>query len=614
MADYHISDIYQGGYSSLNPNYGPIFTGYRAPVSSIGTATSPFTINIIKEVADKLAPGQKNVEVSLGIFPDRAPIEAVPKQYLEEVKRLSKLTGVELSVHGPLTDASGITRQGFDETQRQIAERKIFQAVEKSHELNPDGNIPVTFHTANELPGARWKKEWKGGKSEEFQDFMPVVNVDTGQITGVQRKKHYAPGGTENAPIREEIYDVEKQIVVMNQNEWSNSIDQVEFNRERAQRILRDIHPIFINKYLQLEFKEIKEEELLPEERDKMRQIGSAQAYLREAQKNLQGLFDRAYKISEMEKDEMEKKKIQEDLKKISVDYSAILGIKEGKVDAGKYLNPLTQAEAVYELKEGLDRLQPKIYRPAEEYAIEQSIKTFGNVAWESYKKFGEKAPIINIENPPAGFGLSRAEDLKNLVEQSRKKFVENAIQGGMSKNDAEKEAQKLIGATWDVGHINQLRQFGFSGEDIVKEAAKVGHLVKHVHLSDNFGMENVELPMGMGNVELKSVMEALKKGGTDVEKIKKIVETGHWWTHMQTSPIALTLEALGSPIYSVNLAPYWNQSSGFLQGYMGGLEGQWLPQGNYETFGAGFLNLPKELGGQRGQTGRSRMGGTPME
>ena len=35
---------------------------------------------------------------------------------------------------------------------------------------------------------------------------------------------------------------------------------------------------------------------------------------------------------------------------------------------------------------------------PVEEFAVKQSSKTFGNAALASYKKFGENAPLINIE------------------------------------------------------------------------------------------------------------------------------------------------------------------------------------------------------------------------
>jgi sugar phosphate isomerase/epimerase len=70
----------------------------------------------------------------------------------------------------------------------------------------------------------------------------------------------------------------------------------------------------------------------------------------------------------------------------------------------------------------------------------------------------------------------------------------------------AEKEAEKLIGITWDVGHINMIRRFGYSEKDVIKEAGKVAPMLKHVHLSDNFGLEHTELPMGMGNVPIKEI------------------------------------------------------------------------------------------------------------
>ena len=615
MADYHISDIYQGGYSSLNPNYGPLFTGYRAPIESIGTATSPFTINILKEVADKIAPGQKNIEVSLGIFPDRAPIEAVPKQYLKEVNRLSKLTGVDISVHGPLTDASGVSRQGFNEQTREIAERKIMQAVEKGHELNPDGNIPVTFHSANELPGAVYRKIEEEGKKKEVKEMMYLINQESGQMVPVRRDIKYQPiprgeKTGEILPVEKGVeYTVEKQLSAINTTEWDNALQQLIIPKEHADRIIQEVSPI-IDQIMQ------KQERGLPMtevERQAWSRFSNAHEQLRDIETHLSSLFGRGYEYG----DERTKKYFKEIAEKFREDV-LVKHPKAGIMIENQ--NPVIFSAAMQKLMENLriDSLHgrhlqaPQVYKPAEEYALEMSKKTFGNVAWESYKKYGSKSPIINIENPPAGFGLSRAKDLADLAEGSRKKFVENAVRKGMSESEAKRWAEKLIGVTWDVGHINQLRQFGFSSEDIIKEAEKVGHLVKHVHLSDNFGMENVELPMGMGNVDLKKVMEALKNKGTDVDKVKKIAETGHWWQHMQTSPVGLTMEALGSPMYGAG-APYWNQSPGLWQGYFGGY-GAFLPQINYETFGAGFSNLPTELGGQRQQTGRSRMGGTPME
>ena len=55
--DYHLEDIYQGGYSTLDPNSG--FTGYRIPAGKLGIATDPRTANILQEVSTKLQSGAK---------------------------------------------------------------------------------------------------------------------------------------------------------------------------------------------------------------------------------------------------------------------------------------------------------------------------------------------------------------------------------------------------------------------------------------------------------------------------------------------------------------------------------------------------------------------------
>ncbi len=154
------------------------------------------------------------------------------------------------------------------------------------------------------------------------------------------------------------------------------------------------------------------------------------------------------------------------------------------------------------------------------------------------------------------------------------------------------------------------IRKYGYGDKDIIEESKKVSPMVKHVHLSDNFGFEHTELPMGMGNVPIKEILENLDKEGY---KGKKVIEALSWWQHFSeqgaTPPLQPTLEALGS---STGVGSYWNQAPGFQQGYFSGY-GQMLPSINYEVFGAGFSQLPTELGGQR-PGGGSRMTGKPME
>ena len=172
---YVIENIYQGGYSSLSPDYGSLFTGYRADTGTIGLSTDPRTANVLKEMSDKIAPGQKIIELSII---DTKIFDSIPKQHLKEINRLSKLTGVDVTVHGPLVEASGISQQGFSEASRELAEKQMLNAVERSHEVNPDGNVPVTFHTSSGIPGAEYKKTPKG---ERIVGFV-VINQETGKM------------------------------------------------------------------------------------------------------------------------------------------------------------------------------------------------------------------------------------------------------------------------------------------------------------------------------------------------------------------------------------------------------------------------------------------------
>jgi hypothetical protein len=202
---------------------------------------------------------------------------------------------------------------------------------------------------------------------------------------------------------------------------------------------------------------------------------------------------------------------------------------------------------------------------------------------------------------------FSQAGDLKKLVEKSQKEFSKKLVEKEhLSEEKADKMARKLIGATFDVGHININKKYGFTDDDIRKEAAEIAKHVKHVHLTDNFGYSDSHLPIGMGNVPVKEIMEEFEKQGV---KTRKINEVGGWFEHFKTNPYAQILESAGSPIYDSGAGPYWSQRTGFLQNYNAGY-GMMLPSINYETFGAGFSRLPQELGGSTQQGGGGRMGG----
>ena len=609
----YTSSIYQGGTSTLEPNYGSkeFFTGYRAEGGSLGLSTDPRTANIIKDASQKLASGAKHMELAL-VSPE--VFDSVPRQQFKEMKQLSKLVGSTVSVHGPVIDTSGINRDGFSEINRENSERKILEAVKRSQEIDPDGNIVVTFHSAEGIQGSDWKVI--GDKDERRAKRMIAVNRETGRMVPIEEEKKFYPMEYELTedkkyikkylPLdKERVYSAKENLRVHNATEWDNSVDQVIFNKDRADEILKK-NEIQIRHLLSLprdENGKLNTTDFTPIQKEALNNYQIASHYIDDVDTHVKAFFHRAYKYGNEQQ--------RESLNKISKSYTDLLNkeMKDG------YRDPLKQSEAMnFLLSELKDRkLAPEMNVPVEDFAVEQSSKTFGNAAFDAYKKFGDNAPIVAIENPPAGFGLSTGEDLRNLVKESRKQFVEKAIEEkGISKSEAEQLAEKFIGATWDVGHINMLRGKGHSEEDIIKETEKIAPFVKHVHLSDNFGMEHTELPMGMGNVPIKKIMEKLGEKGYDA---KKVIEAGQWWQHFSEqgkfSPLVPSMEGLGAPIYSDGVGPYWNQALGFQQGYMTGLEGPWLPNNNYETFGTGFSRLPQELGGNVQQQGAGgRMGG----
>lgn len=583
--EYNLGDIYQGGYSSFNPSYGSVFSGYHINAGRLGMSTDARTANILKDISKNLSAGAKNVELTQ-VSPE--VFESIPQQHLKELNRLSKLTGVDISVHAPIVEPSGISKDGFSETNREATERQMKMAVERSHEINPNGNIPVTFHSSAGIPGTIIPR------GEKYPEQVIIVNAERGSI-------HPFPIKRRTFPLEEEP-SIPAEISKINQEQWEEGIKNLAY-------------------YANFGDKELRENELMKRAAEKTGKIpteaekeaGAAfqrgSSFLNDSYRQLQGLFEIANKYGS----DSDKDLLREYSDKITPKVSVI------KKTEDVYESARLRREIIDEGIEVFNRIgkiqAPQIFKRLDEFAKEKTTQTFANVAFDSYKKFGDKSPIISIENPPIGGAFSRGSELKEIVEEARNKFVERAVKEGMNEKQAKQAAEKVLGATWDVGHINMLKKYGFENKDIIKETEQIAPLVKHVHLSDNFGFEHTELPMGMGNVPIKEIMGKL---GQEGYKGKEIIEALSWWQHFSEQgtipPLQATLEAFGSPIYSMDMAPYWNQSMGLQQGYSLGLSGQWLPQVNYETFGGGFSQLPSELGGQRAGAQGSRMSGKPME
>lgn len=602
-------NFYQGGNYSLEPGSDLSYTG-RVSAGKIGGTTSIQTANQLQEVSNLLNSGMKAAEVSTI---NAEVFEMIPKEHLKELNRITKLTGSELSMHAPMLEPSGFTQQGWSEQNREEVERQLTSTIIQAREMSPDRPLPVTIHSSavpgTEMQPTKLVKDELLTESERklkaVTTQLIAVNRNTGELTGLKREIRHYPDQPEG-----KVYDPEKELRIQNSSYWDQKLSQLLFYKERGDELLSKNYP-----QIALWEQKLKGGEISPE---KFRNIiGSdpslgaawgnvenAKIYLQQTHQSLNGLFNEAYKAANQEGKEALKQAsslFEEDLEKVS----------RGRASPAEYSRALQGVlGAMQQITLHEDGLTPQVFIPIEQFVKEKASETFSNVAVEAYKKFGDKAPFISIENPPYGTAVSTGKDLKELIEESRKQFAKKIqIEKGLSETEAKEAAKKMIGATWDTSHISMMRKQGFGKDQLIKEAEIIAPYVKHVHYNDNLGFTHTDLPPGMGDVPLKEIVEKLEKGSKDK---KFIFEGGNFFQHFKTSPHTQVLQGSNSPIYSIEAAPTWRNVYGTMGQYSSGY-GPFLPQQHFSIYGGGFSSLPQELGGQ--VSGRdSRFSGTPMQ
>jgi len=607
--------FYQGTASPLDPNYGSLFLGYRVPFSYLQLHTNPQNSNIAAETSDRLSSGVKGVMVNVL---DSRTFESIPKQLFEDVRSLHKLVGGEPSLHAPVINPSGFTKEGWSEASREEAERKISSYLDKAHLMDPTGNIPVTIH-ASDIPGMQWwKKAPEGDKSVIY-----AVNTDTHQIAPLEYEEKYLPGKynseTGEGGPRKQIYTPEDKIDMTNNTHWHNSL--VEVNREKihADRVLEESFPTLAPVWDDIEKvqegkMDYKDLQLTQSQQQALAQVQDIMPIYKDMGMKLDSTFSDAYeyysdKIKETS-DSNEKKRLQHHI-------ASLKEMGNNMFEAQTSQNPVLMhnsfSRALQELSVMTKIDPPKKYVSVEDFSRPKSAETLANAALSSFKRYGEKAPVIALENSYPYLAFSRADSLKGLIQATREKFIEKAQNAGYSHKDAENAANKLIGATWDVGHIHQLKASGYSKEDVIEETKKIAPFVKFSHLTDNFGYEDSHLPPGMGEVPIKEMLKELEKSG----KLKHVIEAGGLLGMGRGEAGKLifpsTLEALGSKVYSCEpTGPFWNQLPYLESAYNMGM-GRVFPEQHVSMYGGGFSSLPSEVGGVMPGRGGS-FSGTPME
>jgi flagellar biosynthesis/type III secretory pathway chaperone len=593
-------------YSSLsadsNQDYNEFFTGYTISPGQLGTTTSPQTANQVAEVTARLNEGMSVIELQpIG----QGVMEGIPKQQFKEVNQLARLTGSEMTLHAPVIDLSGFTQQGWSETTRQEAERHLKGIIDRGYELNPQGNVPITIHAS---PGIQ-AKEWTSSETGPKPSMITVVYKETGQPVPIQDVEKYLPGEGKRK------WSPETAVRELNEDRWEKQLMGLEYYKRIADQEMHAVKQ-FTNTESQLgqDYGILKEKErsgeTLTEQEQKRKQMfekarenamKEAYTHLKYINNEIKDIYSAARRFDPKNKDALDKSSEQ------YTEFADEMKKGVGKSFSGEKMAGLLEMghKATSDMIDVLHESKPQLFEPVEDFARKYSAETLGNAALHGYKEFKDHAPILSLENVFPDWTFSRADELKKLVEESRDKFVEKAVDGKvMKEDDARKMANKLIGVTWDIAHINLLRKYGYTEEQIKEETKKIAPYVKHVHITDNFGFEDSHLPTGMGNVPTDKLIKEMKSQGF---KGKIISEAGGQFVQQfRSSPNPYVLEAIGSPIYSGG-SPGTRHGS-YFSGY-----GPIFPEQHFSMYGGGFASLPQELGGQIPGK-QSRLSGTPID
>ena len=638
---------------------GSMDSKYYFSASKIGATASTQVANQIGELNSRLNQGLKAVE--LGTMNQRL-LDQVPKEHFTEIKRMADLTGAEPSLHAPIQDLdlAGFTQQGWDSNQRKRSVEQLKGVVEKAHLMDPDGNVPITIH-AGTFPSQKWEKKGlmdeEGKPAPDTRSEMMIINEQTGEIRPTKYRERMRIG--KEAP---EAWTPQRQMDNTNRTSW----DQEKFQILQWKKIMnenddRTMKNLVQENYPRLIEKAKRGEPLGTGENQKLAQLESVKnentAFKSETYQNIRSavedMYERFKKYPYEKGNRAEQHKFYEE--QIYPKFKKDLDKGEAKIekieskyhevtkeinDAQKAKNRGKVSELKQEREKIVDKLNqniyeqtemaakaveempaPKTWQSVDEFAKKETSTSVAEAALDSYKKYGKNSPMLLLENVYPEFSLSRADDLKETIDKSQEKFVKKLREEkNISKTEAKEIAKKIIGVTWDVGHIYMLRKSGYSDEDIRKEAATIAPHVKHIHLTDNFGFEDSHLPPGLGDVNIKDQLRAIEKaqGEKAFGEHRGIVEAGEFVANYKEVPHLYALAHLGSPLYSEDAAPYWHEAWDVHGSYAGGY-GEMMPQKYFDLYGApGFSQLPAALGGGGqggGERGRFAAGaGMPQE
>lgn len=628
--------------NSLNSDY--LNVGYYLPSGKISATTSIQASNQIAELTQRLNLGVKNVEISGPLQP--RTFQQIPEQHFDELRRAAKLTDASLSLHAPLLDIVGFSEQGnWSEYQRKRSEEYLKDVLRKSAKLDVRQNIPVTVHTNAGVPAFAWEKGLEAEKGVAPPPYKTLFAIDqeSGRILPLEYEKKEYLGKTK-------FWYPEERLDNANQTAWDDEkLKVLSLSKDSYEILQRKMQEQ--GKFEELEYfyrEGVATPQQIQQLNNLKRDLTILDEHIRENETRMRTALNEMHhrfalykppvssdpdKQKERQRYEIkqeEMKKFGESVRQQEQEIRRLIEESNQKIIAAKTLEEKQRVRddytrAILELERvGAEDIlakiselpTPQVLIRVDDFAKQKASDTVANAAFYAYENLGgEKAPTLAVENWHPETVLSKGENFREFLDLSKKKFVDKLVRDKkVSEDVAKRAADKLIGATWDVSHINMLKRFGYSDEEIAQEVKHIATpgLVKKIHLADNFGFEDTHLVPGMGNVPIGRQLEILEKYGA-LEGAQQVLEAGTFDVEFKESSLPYTLEAFRSGLYTYAMEPSWRQARDVYGSYRYGF-GDVLPDLHFRThYGAGFSNLPKELGGQIAQD-RSRFTGDEFE
>ncbi len=630
MADGHFHKEYK---ASNDPDKEPknVLGNYR-----LGSPTSPMHAKQLEEFGKRLNEGVQNIEI--GTL-EAVKFEYIPKEHFEAIRQLAKLTKTKPSLHGALVDLAGFNKQGrWTEEERQSTTRQVFSFIERAQAMDPSGDLPIVFHAGETIAqeyDETLRQKYKDAGEELKPEQVPVrmitaVNQDTGQVQPIEFEERFNPESKET-----DIWTPFRRLESQNDAQWrQEKLKLFEFQKSLAElgerlKLKAEQENAILKTGL----------ETLPQYETKLKELKQdipvIQQHMGEIESQFGSavveMFDKVVKFKPADVSKEDHEKHIEEMRKNYNEYNQF--VKENKERAEKLQEQLSKIKTEEDAKKNKEVIEewnnyrkewrekrepaqrallnsisktptPEIWRPVADFAKEKTAQTVAEAMAKAYKRFGDTTPFVAIENFWPNTPMSTASELKDAVLKSREEFAKILMkENKKSEKDAKKLAEKMIGATWDVGHINNLRKAGFEGEElkkrVIEETQRVADVVRHVHITDNFGFHDSHLPPGMGNVPVREMMEALEKGGF---RGRGIVEAGAFVAEIGGNPMQHTLGYFDSPLFKMGTSQYWSHLQSQQVAYPG-YNSSFIefPSSHFNLYGSSFTTLPKELGGQIG-------------